>query len=94
MKCTYYVAQEMAMAPGIVKEWPEIIKHPKSKNGRLKKIDIENIDLFKAYKLCFQLLSIKQKIQILEALQKLKNGVILTNLIESDLLENKTNAKL
>jgi len=39
----YYIAQESAMAPGIVKEWPEIIKHPKDKNGRLKKINLENM---------------------------------------------------
>jgi hypothetical protein len=31
----YYVAQEAAFAPGIVKEWPAVIKHPKDKNGRL-----------------------------------------------------------
>lgn len=40
---TYYIAQEAAMAPGIVKEWPEIIKHPTNKNGRLKKINLENM---------------------------------------------------
>lgn len=32
----YYVAQEMAFAPGISGEWPEIIKAPHTKHGRLK----------------------------------------------------------
>lgn len=39
MTTKYYVAQEKAMAPGIVKDWPEIILLPKNKNGRLKKVD-------------------------------------------------------
>lgn len=34
---TYYIAQEMAMAPGIAGEWPTVIPHPKTKNGRLVK---------------------------------------------------------
>lgn len=36
----YYVAQEMAMAPGIVKDWPNIIKHPTDRNGRLKRLSV------------------------------------------------------
>lgn len=31
----YYITQETAFAPGIVKEWPKVIKHPKDRNGRL-----------------------------------------------------------
>lgn len=34
----YYVAQERAMAPGVVTDWPDVIKHPKDKNGRLVKL--------------------------------------------------------
>lgn len=33
----YYIAQERAMAPGIVGEWPEVIKHPTNPHGRLVK---------------------------------------------------------
>lgn len=34
----YYIAQELGFAcPGIVKEWPNIIKHPTNKRGRLIK---------------------------------------------------------
>lgn len=33
----YYVTQERAMAPGIAGEWPDVIMHPKTKNGRLKR---------------------------------------------------------
>lgn len=32
----YYVTQERVMAPGIADGWPEIIKAPHTKNGRLK----------------------------------------------------------
>jgi len=32
-----YIAQERAFAPGIVKDWPEIIPHPTNPNGRLVK---------------------------------------------------------
>jgi hypothetical protein len=31
----YYIAQERAFAPGIAGEWPEVIKAPHSKHGRL-----------------------------------------------------------
>ena len=31
----YYVAQEIAMAPGISDGWPEIIPAPHTRNGRL-----------------------------------------------------------
>ena len=34
----YYVTEEMAMAPGIVKEWPKLIYHPTDRNGRLKRM--------------------------------------------------------
>lgn len=34
-RTTYYVAQERAMAPGIVRDWPKVIPHPTDKNGRL-----------------------------------------------------------
>lgn len=37
---TYYVTQEKAMAPGIADGWPEIIKAPHTKNGRLKKLSV------------------------------------------------------
>ena len=33
----YYIAQEPAFCPGMVKDWPNIIPHPTSKAGRLKK---------------------------------------------------------
>ncbi len=33
----YYLAQERAFAPGIVKEWPNVIPHPSDPNGRLLK---------------------------------------------------------
>lgn len=33
----YYITQESAFAPGIVKDWPETIPHPTSKYGRLVK---------------------------------------------------------
>jgi len=36
----YYVAQERAMAPGIVTDWPAVIKHPTNKNGRLVKLPV------------------------------------------------------
>lgn len=31
----HYITQEAAFAPGIVREWPTVIKHPKDRNGRL-----------------------------------------------------------
>lgn len=31
----FYLPQEAAFAPGIVKEWPEVIPHPTDNNGRL-----------------------------------------------------------
>lgn len=34
---TYYITQERAMAPGIAGHWPDVIPHPKTKNGRLVK---------------------------------------------------------
>ena len=37
-----YIAQERAFAPGIAGEWPKIIKHPKSKNGRLVAVNLTN----------------------------------------------------
>jgi hypothetical protein len=40
----YYIAQEKAMAPGIVKEWPDIVRLPKDKNGRLKKISLRELE--------------------------------------------------
>lgn len=33
----YYITQEAAFAPGIVKEWPDVISLPGNKNGRLVK---------------------------------------------------------
>lgn len=44
MATKYYVAQEQAMAPGIVKDWPTTIQHPHDKNGRLKLIEEEDIE--------------------------------------------------
>lgn len=40
----FYVAQEMAMAPGIVKDWPTVIMHPTDKNGRLVKLTVEEAE--------------------------------------------------
>lgn len=33
----YYMPQETALCPGISGVWPDVIKHPKIKNGRLVK---------------------------------------------------------
>ena len=33
----FYKAQERAMSPNVVKEWPAVIPHPTDKNGRLAK---------------------------------------------------------
>ena len=33
----YYIAQELGFATNNVKEWPNIIKHPTNKRGRLVK---------------------------------------------------------
>lgn len=33
----YYLTQERAMAPGIADGWPDVIKAPHTKNGRLVK---------------------------------------------------------
>jgi hypothetical protein len=34
---TYYIAEEMAFAPGIADGWPRIIPAPHTKNGRLRR---------------------------------------------------------
>ena len=34
---TYYIAQEIAMAPGIADGWPDVIPAPHTSNGRLVK---------------------------------------------------------
>lgn len=36
---TYYVAQERAMAPGISGKWPEVIRAPHTRHGRLRRVD-------------------------------------------------------
>lgn len=36
---TYYIAQERALSPGIVTDWPETIPHPTDPNGRLVRFD-------------------------------------------------------
>ncbi len=33
----YYIPQEKAFAPGIVKNWPGVISHPTDPHGRLVK---------------------------------------------------------
>lgn len=38
-----YVTQEKAMAPGIVREWPNVIPHPTDRNGRLVKKSLTEI---------------------------------------------------
>lgn len=35
----YYEPQERAMAPGIVKSWPDVISHPTDPNGRLRRVE-------------------------------------------------------
>ena len=40
MGAVIYVAQECAFVPGIVKEWPAVIKHPKDCHGRLVKVEV------------------------------------------------------
>lgn len=40
----FYQTEEKAFAPGIVKEWPNVIPHPQDKNGRLSKVDVENLN--------------------------------------------------
>lgn len=37
MSNPFYITQESAFAPGIVRDWPEVIPLPKNKNGRLVK---------------------------------------------------------
>lgn len=38
-----YVTQEKAFAPGIVKDWPDVINHPEDSNGRLTKLIKEEL---------------------------------------------------
>ncbi len=47
----WYETQERAMAPGIADGWPEIIKAPHTKNGRLVRRDGNPSDLLAALKL-------------------------------------------
>ncbi len=46
----WYETQERAMAPGIADGWPEIIKAPHTKNGRLVRRDGDPLELLAALK--------------------------------------------
>jgi len=57
----FYIAQERGLAPGIVKEWPDVIPHPTDKNGRLKKISEEELTILLTSTKCSNNLKRKKK---------------------------------
>lgn len=79
-----YQTQEKAFAPGIVQEWPKFIPHPTDINGRLVRIELNDLELLQAYRLAFSLLSLRQKQSILKVLHQLKDGSKLVTAIDLD----------